>query len=269
MSPGTVSPLSTIKALTFDVFGTTVDWRSTVTEELKLRAHRKLSSDLPIELKTRVTALTEDDWSRFAHEWHGSYGAFTRSFKPGESVWKTVDEHFHESLISMLESWGLTGVYSPSEIKSLSLVWHRLTPWPDSADGIKQLGTSGNMTTATLTNGNLELLGDLVDFGNLPFQKLLCAELYGAYKPNPATYLGAAHELGLAPGDIAMVAAHLSDLKHARSCGMRTVYIERSREEAWAKTDERYQQAKEWVDLWITEEEDGILTLARKIEELH
>jgi len=273
MSPGTVSPLADVKGLTFDVFGTVVDWRGSITEELALRAHRKLSSPdagLDDATRERARALSSDGegWGRFAHEWHESYGAFTRSFDPERDTWKTIDEHTRESLASLLDSWGLHGLYSDAELDSLSLVWHRLRPWPDSSDGLAQLNASGRVTTATLSNGNVSLLRDLDDFGALGFQRLFSGETFRAYKPNPATYLGAARELGLEPGQVAMVAAHLEDLQSARACGLRTVYVERPREEAWSRDDERFGRAREWVDLWIAEDEGGFVTLAKRLGEL-
>ncbi|KAJ6440357.1 haloacid dehalogenase, type II [Purpureocillium lavendulum] len=277
MSPGTVSPLADVKGLTFDVFGTVVDWRGSITEELALRAHRKLASpdaSLDAATRERVRALGSDGegdgdgWGRFAEAWHASYGAFTRAFDPDRDEWKTIDQHTRDSLAALLQSWGLQGLYSEAEMDSLSLVWHRLRPWADSSDGLAQLNASGRVATATLSNGNVSLLRDLDDFGNLGFQRLLSGETFRAYKPNPATYLGAARELGLEPRQVAMVAAHLEDLEAARACGLRTVYVERPREEAWSPDDERRQRAPEWVDLWISEGEDGFVTLAQKLREL-
>ncbi|KAM0552491.1 hypothetical protein ACHAPJ_007819 [Fusarium lateritium] len=266
MSPGTTSPFSKVKALTFDVFGTVVNWRSSVTEELTLRAFRKRSSNLDQDLRTRIESLTEEDWGRFAQEWRNSYGKFTTGFDPAKDTWKSIDQHHYDSLVELLEAWNLTGLYSPSEVESLSLVWHRLTPWADSSDGVQKLGET--YKTSTLSNGNVSLLRDLNDFGNLGFQFLNSSELFGAYKPNPRVYKGAVRELGLEPHEVAMVAAHLNDLEAARSCGLRTVYVARPQEEAWAQDDERYQRAKEWVDIWITEGNEGFVTLAQKLQEL-
>ncbi|KND91529.1 hypothetical protein TOPH_03617 [Tolypocladium ophioglossoides CBS 100239] len=269
MSPEAPAPLSCVKALTFDVFGTVVDWRTSVTEELALRAHRKhAATDLSPTLRSRLEGLTPDDWARFAQAWRDSYGAFTRSFDPARDVWKTIDAHHRDSLADLLRGWGLDGLYTDAEVESLSLVWHRLRPWPDAADGLSALGTKGGLTTTTLSNGNIALLRDLDDFGSLGFHRLLSAETFRAYKPNPATYLGAARELGLEPSEVAMVAAHLGDLQAARSCGLRTIYVERPQEEAWGKDDEKYQQAREWVDLWISEQEDGLVSLARRLQDL-
>lgn len=267
MSPGTIPPLTEVRALTFDVFGTVVDWRSSVTEELYLRAFRKLSTDIPADLKARLEPLTEDDWGCFAQAWRGTYGEFTRNFNPDRDPWKTVDEHHLDSLVQLLDDWGLAGLYNDTELKSLSLVWHRLKPWDDSSAGLAALARRG-LTLSTLSNGNTSLLSDLNDFGSLGFHRLLSAETFRAYKPNPATYLGAARELVLEPGQVAMVAAHLGDLEAARECGLRTIYVERPREEALEKDGEGYKEAKKWVDLWVGEDEDGFETAARRLGEL-
>lgn len=266
MSPATISPLSNVKALCIDVFGTVVDWRSSVTEELILRAYRKQTAALPPVLRSRLDGLGEEDWACFAQEWRQSYMTFCASFDAEHDAWKTVDQHHHDSLIELLQRWGLAGLYSDTEIDSLSLVWHRLNPWPDSSPGLHALGRT--YSTATLSNGNVALLRDLDDFGDLGFRRLLSAENFGAYKPKPAVYLGAVRELGLEAGQVALVAAHLADLAAARDCGLRTVYVERDREETWKPEEERYQEALEWVDVWISREEQGFLALARKLHEL-
>jgi 2-haloacid dehalogenase len=263
MSPGALSPLSNVRALTFDVFGTVVDWRSSVVEELVVRAFRKLSTNLPEHVRSRLETINEEDWEKFAQQWRNTYSSFCKSFDPDKDAWRSVDDHHHDSLVDLLKEWGLEGLYTPTEVKSLSLVWHRLSPWPDSPDGLQQLGE--RMVTATLSNGNLALLRDLKDYSSLKFEKLFSAEMFGAYKPNPIVYHGAVTELGLESHEVAMVAAHLKDLKAARECGLRTIYVERKQEEEWSPDDESYKEAKEWVDLWISEAEDGFVELARRI----
>ncbi|KAL7790035.1 HAD-like domain-containing protein [Trichoderma ceciliae] len=266
--PSKTPPLTNVKALLFDIFGTVVDWRASVTDEISLRTFRKLSSEglLSSALKARLESLTQSDWDRFIQEWRNSYIAFTRSFNPETDAWKSIDQHHYDSLVELVEKWDLEGLFTETEIESLSLVWHRLTPWPDSPDGLAEL--SRRYTTGTLSNGNTSLLRDLNDFGSLSFHEMFSAETFKAYKPNPATYLGAVQALGLQPEEVALVAAHLGDLHAARGCGLRTVYIERDGEEVWGREEERYQEAKTWVDLWVTEEERGLLTAAEKLTEL-
>lgn len=266
--PGAVSPLRDIKALTFDVFGTTVDWRTSVTEELILRAYRKNTPESSVspETKARLQSLNDHDWGRFAQEWRDSYQAFKLSFNPESSVWKTIDEHHRDSLVELLNKWHLSDLYTESEIDSLSFVWHRLKPWPDSSQGLTELAKLG-LVNATLSNGNISLLTDLDEFGSLGFHKFFSAESFRAYKPNPVVYLSAARELGGEPGQVAMVATHLDDLKAAIGVGMRTIYVKRPQEEYLSESDPEYQKIKSQIDIWV-ESEDGFLEVVRQLKEI-
>ena len=80
---------------------------------------------------------------------------------------------------------------------------------------------------APLSNGHVALLVDMAKRAGLPWDLVLSAELVHAYKPDPATYLSAPELLGLDPGEVMMVAAHLDDLAAARSHGLRTAYVRR------------------------------------------
>ncbi|RKU45703.1 hypothetical protein DL546_006969 [Coniochaeta pulveracea] len=245
--------LPEVRALTFDVFGTVVNWRSSITAALREAAAHD----------SRHRGQAAVDWSSFAQEWRDSYGQFTKSFEPGVTPWKDIDTHHRDSLVELLSDHGLGGFFSSDEIDKLSKQWHYLTPWDDSAEGIHALGSK--YTTATLSNGNQSLLKDLNETGALGFQKIFSAEDFKAYKPNPATYLGAVEGLGLEPKQVAMVAAHLSDLAAARKYGLRTIYVERREEEAWKPTSPEYQDAKTWVDIWVSEGEGGFLEVARRL----
>lgn len=206
--------------------------------------------------------MTDADWADFAQEWRNTYKHFVRSFIPGETKWRDVDTHHHLSLLELLNKWGLEGLYSDDEVEDLSKIWHFLDPWSDSSHGIQKLGTK--FTTSTLSNGNQELLKDLDAHGDLGFKKLQSSADFKAYKPHPNVYLGAAKAMGLEPGEVAMVAAHLNDLKAARGCGFKTIYVERKEEEDWKVDSEEYSDAKSWVDMWVTVEEDGFVEVARR-----
>ncbi|KAI1402984.1 haloacid dehalogenase [Hypoxylon fuscum] len=267
MATSIPEPLCNIKALTFDVFGTVVDWRSSVHEELVRRAREKMTSStfssVPEPSRTRLEAMSDDDWAKFAQEWRNSYYQFTAGFEPGKSEWKDIDTHHYDALHELLRKWGLTSIYADGEVRSLSLVWHSLKPWTDSAAGVRRLGT--RLVTSTLSNGNQSLLQDLDAHGSLGFRRIMSTAAFGAYKPHPSTYLGAAKSLEVRPEEVAMVAAHLGDLAGARSNGFRTIYVERPQEEAWGLEEQRYQEAREWVDLWVAEGEGGFLEVAKRL----
>lgn len=201
------SPKSSIfhdppKALTFDVFGTVVNWRETVTKTLINSAANKVSSssksaELNPNVRTKLSELTEDDWGRFAQEWRNSYKAFVKGYKPQEDEWRDIDTHHLISLKDLLAKWELMGLYDDNETEDLSKIWHYLEPWSDSSRGLQLL--SKKFTTSTLSNGNQSLLKDLDQHGSLGFNVLQSSEDFKAYKPHPTTYLGAAKKLGLQP----------------------------------------------------------------------
>ncbi|KAM0717931.1 hypothetical protein Q7P37_006263 [Cladosporium fusiforme] len=243
-----ITPLP--KALFFDVFGTCVDWRKTVTEAL-----------IEAASKAGDTKMSPSDWAAFAQEWRTSYLTFTRAVAADPNLgWKTVDQHHLDSLHELLASHGLADLWPQHIVEDLSLIWHRLAPWPDTNAGLQALNDLG-IQTATLTNGNLTLIGNMAAHAKMPFQHILSAEMFNSYKPNPAVYLGAADKLGLEPGECGMVAAHLGDLEAAQKCGLATVYVERPQEER-----EGHLREKEGlVDVWVGMQEGGFVEAARRL----
>lgn len=165
-----------------------------------------------------------------------------------------MDQHHYDSLKRLLEQHDLDDLWNEQELQEISRVWHFLPAHPDSSPGLEELNSQGYIT-CTLSNGNMSLLENLTKNGWLPFQHLFSAEHFGAYKPSPKTYLGAVEKLGLKPEECAMVASHLEDLAEARKCGLRTIYVERPKEEAWSLQEVVEASRKGWVDMWIWRED--------------
>ena len=276
-----VPPWATeIKALTFDVFGTTVAWREKIASALASATESKLSSasapnskssDTPPseQVLSRARSLTQDDWARFAQEWRRAYGVWTRTFVPDETPWRDTDTFHHDSLVDLLTKWQLDGLFTPSEVKKLSLTWHDLPPWPDTLRGLRLLGSRYYM--AGLSNGTQAIMQDLnsqkgVDGSSpLGFQRLLSCDMYRAYKPSPKVYQGALRDLDLQPGQVAMVAAHLGDLAAAKKEGFRAIYVGRPGELDFDADEDKVNKAKEWVDIWVEEGEGGMVEAARRL----
>jgi 2-haloacid dehalogenase len=127
-------------------------------------------------------------------------------------------------LDDLLPQFGLTHL-NEAERTHLNRVWHRLDAWPDSVSGLLRL--KKKFTICTLSNGNLGLLTNMAKHAGLPWDCVLSAEVFRAYKPDPATYLGVANVFDLQPNEVMLCAAHHDDLAGARACGLRTAYIER------------------------------------------
>lgn len=246
----------------FDTFGTVVEWRTCVTSALSTAAQQTLNDpqkELPADVQTRAAAMSSQDWLALAEEWRRSYGRFTSTFDPSKEF-VSVDQHHYTALQELLQQRGLQGLFNDKELWSLALSWHRLDPWPDSVPGLELLNR--RFATATLSNGNVSLLEDLQQHASLPFMHLVSAEHFGAYKPAPQVYLGAAKRFGLNPGQCALVAAHLKDLQAAKCCGFQTIYVERELEETLPADQVAQAKIDGFVDMWIGLNTEGFIEVA-------
>ena len=198
-----------VRALAFDVFGTVVDWRSSIVREGRALGARK--------------GLTVD-WSRFADRWRGGYGPAMGRVRSGKLPWTIIDDLHRMILDELVPEFGLQGL-TEDDLDDLNRVWHRLSPWPDAIPGLTRLRT--RYVLATLSNGNVALLVNMAKNAGLPWDAVLSAELAGAYKPDRKVYRRATELLGLDPAQVMMVAAHGGDLRAAAEVGLRTAYVPR------------------------------------------
>lgn len=222
MKPG----LEDVKALCFDIFGTVVDWRTSITREGQLLQQR--------------LALPAQDWAAFADDWRAGYQPAMHEVRTGALPWTDIDGLHRRILDRVLAQRGL--VLSEADAADFNRVWHRLMPWPDTVAGLYKL--KQRFTITSLSNGNVALLINMARHAGLPWDTVLSAELFQHYKPDPEVYLGASRLLGLAPQEVMMVAAHPSDLRAAAACGLRTGYVARPLErgvggwvEPWTEAD--------------------------------
>lgn len=197
------------KALTFDVFGTVVDWRSSI-----IREATALGSRLGVR----------SDWAAFADAWRAGYKPAMQRVRSGDLPWTKIDDLHRMILDEIAPRFGLDGL-SDAERADLNLVWHRLDPWPDAVEGLTRLGQS--FLIASLSNGNVALLTDLAKHAGLPWDLVMSAELFGHYKPDPEVYRRSAEWLDLDPDEVMMVAAHPSDLRAAAAEGFQTAFVAR------------------------------------------
>lgn len=201
--------LPQVRALTFDVFGTVVNWRDSVAREARTflapRGH-------------------ELDWYAFAEAWRGRYQPALEQIRSGARPWVSLDVLHRENLVELLAQFAITGL-TEAEIDDLNLAWHHLDPWPDTVEGLIRL--KRKFILATLSNGNIALMVDMAKYAGLPWDAILGAEIAQSYKPRPETYDRTAAVLHLDPSQCMMVAAHNADLVAARGRGFRTAYVNR------------------------------------------
>ncbi len=197
-----------LQVLAFDVFGTVVDWHSSVAREIE-------------------QLVPGTDGNAFALAWRAGYVPAMRRVMSGELGWTLIDDLHRMILDTILIEFGITHL-DESQRHHLNRCWHRLDAWSDSVEGLTRL--KKRFVICSLSNGNIGLLTNMAKHAGLPWDCILSAEVFGKYKPDPATYLGVARIFDVTPKQVMMVAAHQEDLLAARSFGLQTAYIERALE---------------------------------------
>jgi 2-haloacid dehalogenase len=197
-----------VEVLAFDIFGTVVDWHGTIVREMNA-LHPQVDGDA------------------FALAWRAGYRPAMARVMAGKLGWTLIDDLHRMVLDQILPQFGLEHLGEEGR-QHLNHVWHRLDPWPDAAEGLQRL--KRRYILCTLSNGNLGLLTRMAKRAGLPWDCVLSAEVFRAYKPDPATYLGVARVFDVPPQRVMLVAAHHDDLAGARACGLRTAYVERAQE---------------------------------------
>ena len=194
-----------MRALLFDVFGTCVDWRTSVAREAE-------ALGLPGE--------------PVADAWRARYQPQLETVRRGEREWVVLDVLHREALDDVLAELGLD--LDPPQRDALTLAWHRLDPWPDTVAGLTRL--KRRYAIAPCSNGHMAQSVNLARHAGLPWDAILGAEIARAYKPDPVVYRASVAALGIEPGEAMMVAAHNADLVAAAECGLRTAFVPRPRE---------------------------------------
>ncbi|WP_165235709.1 haloacid dehalogenase type II [Aquisphaera insulae] len=224
-----------IRALTFDVFGTTVDWRGTIARE-----GRRLGAAKGLQV----------DWEAVADRWSRKYVVARSRNGP----WRPLDQILHAAGEEILEEFRIQGL-TKAERESWCGLWSRLDPWPDALPGLKRL--KARFLLAALSNANMALSIALARHANLPWDQVLGPDTVQVFKPSPRVYCMALRRLGLEGHEVMMVAAHLFDLEAAKAMGFRTAFVSRPGEEAGDPTKAPY------VDLIAADFQDLALQLSR------
>ena len=206
------APILGVRALFFDVFGTLMDWRTSVAREAE-----SILSSLGYQL----------DWIAFADAWRAEYQPGMEEVRAGRIPFSKLDVLHRHNLVRLLPRFGLESL-SDEVIDDLTLVWHRLDAWPDVPAAMARLKTK--FWLAPCSNGNISLMVDLARRNNIPWDAILGSEIAGDFKPKPRVYLAACEAFSLKPEQCMMVAAHTRDLVAAAKLGLRTGHTARVNE---------------------------------------
>ena len=198
-----------VKALVFDVFGTVVDWRGSVSRELTAFGNAR-------GLKA--------DWVAFADDWRGLYQPAMDEVRSGRREFTILDTLHRENLLKLVDKYDLKGL-AEHEIEHLNTIWHRLDPWPDVVEGLTRL--KRRYIIGPCSNANIGLAVRMAKRAGLPWDVIVGAEVARAFKPTPEAYLRSAAALNLQPHEVMLVAAHNNDLAAAAKTGFRTAFVHR------------------------------------------
>jgi 2-haloacid dehalogenase len=201
-----------IKALFFDVFGTLVDWRTSIARE---------AETILGPLGHRL------DWTAFADAWRNEYQPAMEKVRSGQIPFCKLDVLHLHNLEQILPRFGIGGLDDARKYE-LNLAWHRLDAWPDTAAGLVKL--KRKYIIAPVSNGNISLMVGLARRNGLPWDAILGSEIAGDFKPKPRVYLAACDALDLPVQACMMVAAHPNDLAAAKACGLATAFVSRPSE---------------------------------------
>ena len=163
-----MSDVSAVKALVFDVFGTVVDWRTSLINDFT---------------KSSETPGIKADWTALVDGWRGVYMASMDEVrKHPERGYQILDTLHRRSLEKLVAEFSIKGL-GDADLHYLTMGWHRLHPWPDSVPGLTRL--KKKYIISPLSNGNVALLTNMAKFAGLPWDLVMSAELFEHYKPDP------------------------------------------------------------------------------------
>jgi len=212
---------SSIKALFFDVFGTVVDWRTSIARESEA------------VLKPKGHAL---DWLAFADAWRDEYQPAMEEVRTGVIPFSKLDLLHRRNLERILPRFKVSGL-DEATLAHLNRAWHRLDGWPDAAPGLQRLHKK--FLIAPVSNGNISLMCGIARRNDFPWDAILGAEIAGDYKPKPIVYLRSAEAFDCKPHECVMVAAHSGDLAAAAATGLKTAHVARPNEHGPGKGESK------------------------------
>lgn len=190
------------QALTFDCYGTLIDWESGLLGALRplLVSHEQKLSDAQIlQIYGELEPRAQNPYRRY------------------RDVLITVAHGFAEQLGFEL---------SDREAESLPESLKNWPPFPDTVTALERLKSKYKL--AIISNTDDDLFAGTAPHLKLKFDEVITAEQARAYKPSDAPFRVAMHRLGLSPDRVLHVGQSVyHDVLPAKSLGMATVLVYR------------------------------------------
>jgi len=194
---------SNFEVLTFDCYGTLIDWETGIFTALKpvLAAHGKSIADVQLlEL----------------------YGEFESQAEAGEY------RSYREVLRSVVRAFGKRLAFTPTveEVDSLPNSVTKWRPWPDTVRALKKLSTRYRL--AIISNIDDDLFHATRQYLPVEFDSVTTAEQAACYKPALDIFKMALNKGGVSPARILHVGQSIyHDVLPAQSLGLATVWVNR------------------------------------------
>lgn len=239
-----MTDISTVQALTFDLFGTILDLGGSLTRPLR-----------PFLQGKNATISAEQFWEQ----------------------WRVRQrlEQYQDSLMMLghsgyLETVRRAFVYvlrqnridtPPDEVATFMQNWQQLSPFDDVLPALERLRSRFKLVV--LSNGEPDFLQHLAtNRVRWTFDDIYSVNQAGAFKPHPAVYRGAAQALALPVEQCLMVSSNSFDAVGARACGYRAIYVNRYDlpvEEHFYQPDATVQDFAALADLLLTQTPERML----------
>ena len=189
------------RCLTFDCYGTLIDWKTGIEEELRatLGGAQIKSGDL--------------------------MAAYVVAEKEEESTYKRYREVLRRAVLSMSDT--LEVELSASAAEKFAASVPRWPPFADSAKFLRDMGSLG-YKRYILSNVDDDLLEETIRRNHLQVDGFVTAEQVGSYKPKAGHWLEFLRRSGLAKEEVLHVAQSIyHDIIPARELGIASAWINR------------------------------------------
>ncbi len=206
--------LNDIQAITFDCYGTLIDWEGGAKQSLRVLLKKRRPRDAGL-LRAEFLGELFGAWERA--QWtriQQSYTCYRQI--AAESLEQVAAEH----------ELALTGADARAFADSIC-TWQ---PFPDTAAALAKMKQKGRL--GIISNIDDDILAASVALLGVEFDLLLTAEQARAYKPSPLPFQRALERLNLPPAQVAHAAFGFEyDITTASALGFRTILVRRHRRE--------------------------------------
>jgi 2-haloacid dehalogenase len=199
---------STLKVLTFDLYGTIVDMQTGLTEIATPYLQKKGWTGKPNSFVT---------WWRRTHFENSMIDAL---LDRGHTPYREIGRR---AVTLTLERAGIQ--HTQNEVKWLVSEIEKLKPFPDAVDALRRLHKRYKLVI--LSNGDPDMLANAEPYIGYPFDEYISIATSGYFKPHAASYKKAAEILKTDIREIMHIANHAFDCIGAQAQGMRGGYINR------------------------------------------